>query len=198
VLRPRSHRRLERGLPGGQALGRRSASGGDVARHGLDRGDWVLTVVDQAAIDRLLDMTGGDPEFLRELITTYVEDGAAQLVAMRDAVSRGDAEALVRTLATAGRTAAFSGVIVAAALASLLVYPQPFLYSMGVGGIFVALAWGLGSYVTRASWTACNGTATAFSGSPVNRTAPSRRISKRRPWKSYVPRIVFTAPATSA
>ncbi len=46
-------------------------------------------VVDQAAIDRLLDMTGGDPEFLRELITTYVEDGAAQLVAMRDAVSRG-------------------------------------------------------------------------------------------------------------
>ena len=53
-------------------------------------------VVDPAAIDRLLDMTGGDPEFLRELITTYVEDGAAQLGAMRDAVSHGDAEALVR------------------------------------------------------------------------------------------------------
>ena len=53
-------------------------------------------VVDQAAIDRLLDMTGGDPEFLRELITTYIEDGAAQLVAMRDAVAHADAEALVR------------------------------------------------------------------------------------------------------
>ena len=53
-------------------------------------------VVDPAAIERLLEMTGGDPEFLRELITTYVEDGAAQLIAMRDAVSRGDAEALVR------------------------------------------------------------------------------------------------------
>ncbi len=48
-------------------------------------------------------------------------------------------EALVRTLATAGRTACFSGLTVAAALASLLVYPQPFLYSMGTGGIFVAL-----------------------------------------------------------
>jgi uncharacterized membrane protein YdfJ with MMPL/SSD domain len=48
-------------------------------------------------------------------------------------------EALVRTLSTAGRTACFSGLTVAAALASLLVYPQPFLYSMGVGGIFVAL-----------------------------------------------------------
>ncbi len=48
-------------------------------------------------------------------------------------------EALERTLATAGRTAAFSGLTVAAAMASLLVYPQPFLYSMGTGGIFVAL-----------------------------------------------------------
>ena len=53
-------------------------------------------VVDPAAIDRLLEMTGGDPEFLRELITTYLEDGAAQLEAMRDAVARADAEALVR------------------------------------------------------------------------------------------------------
>lgn len=53
-------------------------------------------VVDPAAIDRLLEMTGGDPEFLRELIATYLEDGAAQLEAMRDAVARDDAEALVR------------------------------------------------------------------------------------------------------
>jgi uncharacterized membrane protein YdfJ with MMPL/SSD domain len=59
----------------------------------------------------------------------------------REELARGSdtRQALTRTLATAGRTAAFSGVIVAAALASLLVYPQPFLYSMGVGGIFVAL-----------------------------------------------------------
>jgi len=53
-------------------------------------------VVDPAAIDRLLEMTGGDPEFLRELITTYIEDGAAQLVAMRAAVDKEDPEALVR------------------------------------------------------------------------------------------------------
>ncbi|MFY9578608.1 MAG: MMPL family transporter [Gaiellaceae bacterium] len=48
-------------------------------------------------------------------------------------------EAIARTLATAGRTVLFSTVTVAAALASLLVFPQPFLYSMGVGGIFVAV-----------------------------------------------------------
>jgi uncharacterized membrane protein YdfJ with MMPL/SSD domain len=48
-------------------------------------------------------------------------------------------EALRRTLATAGRTVLFSSLTVAAALASLLVFPQRFLYSMGVGGLVVAL-----------------------------------------------------------
>ena len=44
-----------------------------------------------------------------------------------------------RTLATAGRTVLFSSLTVAAALASLLVFPQRFLYSMGLGGALVAL-----------------------------------------------------------
>jgi len=47
--------------------------------------------------------------------------------------------ALVRTLETAGRTVLFSSLTVAAALASLLVFPQRFLYSMGLGGATVAL-----------------------------------------------------------
>jgi RND superfamily putative drug exporter len=47
--------------------------------------------------------------------------------------------ALVRTLATAGRTVLFSSLTVAAALASLLIFPQEFLYSMGIGGLMVAL-----------------------------------------------------------
>lgn len=48
--------------------------------------------------------------------------------------------AMRRTLTTAGRTVAFSSVTVAGALASLLVFPQRFLYSMGIGGAAVALA----------------------------------------------------------
>ncbi len=44
-----------------------------------------------------------------------------------------------RVLATAGRTVFFSSLTVAAALASLLVFPQRFLYSMGLGGALVAL-----------------------------------------------------------
>jgi uncharacterized membrane protein YdfJ with MMPL/SSD domain len=48
-------------------------------------------------------------------------------------------EAMRRTLNTAGRTVLFSSITVAVALASLIVFPQRFLYSMGLGGLLVAL-----------------------------------------------------------
>ncbi len=48
-------------------------------------------------------------------------------------------EAMRRVLATSGRTVFFSSLTVSAALASLLVFPQRFLYSMGLGGALVAL-----------------------------------------------------------
>ena len=54
------------------------------------------------------------------------------------AVGPGE-EALRRTVQTAGRTVLFSSLTVAAALASLLVFPQRFLYSMGIGGVAVSL-----------------------------------------------------------
>jgi uncharacterized membrane protein YdfJ with MMPL/SSD domain len=47
--------------------------------------------------------------------------------------------AMRRVLATSGRTVFFSSLTVSAALASLLVFPQSFLYSMGLGGSLVAL-----------------------------------------------------------
>ena len=47
--------------------------------------------------------------------------------------------ALVTTVRTAGRTVLFSALTVAAALASLLIFPQRFLFSMGVGGVMVSL-----------------------------------------------------------
>jgi uncharacterized membrane protein YdfJ with MMPL/SSD domain len=59
----------------------------------------------------------------------------------REEIQRGrdTAAALAATLRTAGRTVLFSSATVAAALAALLVFPQRFLYSMGVGGILVTL-----------------------------------------------------------
>lgn len=50
------------------------------------------------------------------------------------------AEAIRRTVATAGRTVAFSALTVAGAGLALLVFPLRFLYSMGVGVTIVALA----------------------------------------------------------
>jgi len=48
-------------------------------------------------------------------------------------------ETLRRTLQTAGRTILFSAVTVAVAVASLAIFPQRFLYSMGIAGAVVAL-----------------------------------------------------------
>ena len=50
--------------------------------------------------------------------------------------------AIKRTLQTAGRTVLYSSLTVAGALASLLVFPLRFLYSMGIGGMIVALSAG--------------------------------------------------------
>src|SRR2546429_156135 len=63
----------------------------------------------------------------------------------REELARGAATraALLRTLDTAGRTIAFSCVTVSAALAALLTFPQPYLYSMSIAGILVTVAAGL-------------------------------------------------------
>jgi RND superfamily putative drug exporter len=47
--------------------------------------------------------------------------------------------AITETMATAGRTVLFSGLIVAASLASLLIFQQNFLRSMGYGGVAAVL-----------------------------------------------------------
>jgi trehalose monomycolate/heme transporter len=48
--------------------------------------------------------------------------------------------AIAATMATAGRTVLFSGLIVAASLASLLIFQQSFLRSMGFGGVAAVIA----------------------------------------------------------
>jgi uncharacterized membrane protein YdfJ with MMPL/SSD domain len=59
----------------------------------------------------------------------------------REELERGDSkdEAVVRTMATAGRAVVFSGVTVAIGLALLLFMPLPFMVSMGVGGFLIPL-----------------------------------------------------------
>jgi uncharacterized membrane protein YdfJ with MMPL/SSD domain len=55
------------------------------------------------------------------------------------AAGRSTAEAVERTMNTAGRTVAVSATTVAVALASLLLFPQVFLRSMGLGGVSAVL-----------------------------------------------------------
>ena len=47
--------------------------------------------------------------------------------------------ALTATLRTAGKSVIFSAITVGAALAGLMIFPQNFLFSMGLGGLMVAL-----------------------------------------------------------
>jgi RND superfamily putative drug exporter len=77
------------------------------------------------------------------------------------------AVALRATLASAGRTVLFSSLTVAAALASLLVFPQRFLYSMGLGGVMVALIAAFVALVVLPS-------VLALLGERVNSLAPRR------------------------
>lgn len=54
------------------------------------------SAVDPAALDKLLEITGGDPDFVTELVTTYLDDAVEQLRAMRQAIEAGDVGELVR------------------------------------------------------------------------------------------------------
>ena len=62
-----------------------------------------------------------------------------ELARLPDDVPDAPAIAVRRTMVTAGRTVLFSGLTVAAALSSLLIFPQAFLRSMGYGGIAAVL-----------------------------------------------------------
>ena len=56
----------------------------------------VEPTVDPGGIERLLEITGSDTEFVDELITTYVEDAGAQIEALRRAAAAGAVDELVR------------------------------------------------------------------------------------------------------
>ena len=64
------------------------------------------------------------------MVSRYREEAAASGYGL---------QALQRTLNTTGRTILFSSLTVAAAVASLMIFPQRFLYSMGVAGAVVTL-----------------------------------------------------------
>jgi uncharacterized membrane protein YdfJ with MMPL/SSD domain len=108
-------------------------------------------------------------------------------------------EAIRRTLATAGRTVLFSSLTVAAALGSLLLFPQRFLYSMGIGGMMVAALAGAVALLVLPA-------VLALLGTRVNAAAPRRlqraadadaRPAQSGPWYR-LSRAVMRRPGTIA
>ena len=52
--------------------------------------------IDAAVFANLLEMTGGDHEFVDDLVDTFIDDGRRQVDALQAAAAAGDREALVR------------------------------------------------------------------------------------------------------
>ena len=59
-----------------------------------------MGVLDPAAIDNLREMVGGDPEFMTELIDTFLEDAPLMLSDMHHALENGDPATLHRAAHT--------------------------------------------------------------------------------------------------
>ncbi len=98
---------------------------------------------------RLIDQFFGLSIFAVNLVTGLglglgIDYSLFILSRYREELARGlDSHAAIkRTLQTTGRTVLFGSLTVAGALASLLVFPLRFLYSMGIGGALVALSAG--------------------------------------------------------
>jgi uncharacterized membrane protein YdfJ with MMPL/SSD domain len=95
---------------------------------------------------RLVDQFAGLSIFAVNLVTGVglglgIDYSLFILSRYREELAAGNEprEAIGRTLQTAGRTVLYGSLTVAGALASMLVFPERFLYSMGVGGTIVAL-----------------------------------------------------------
>jgi HPt (histidine-containing phosphotransfer) domain-containing protein len=76
-----------------------------------------IPVLDDAVLDELREATGGDAEFIVDLVETYVEEGAANLDGMVAAAAAGDPEAIVRPAHTLKSSSASLGAMRLSAIA---------------------------------------------------------------------------------
>lgn len=89
--------------------------------------------------------------------------------------------AVVRTMTTAGRTVLFSGLIVAASLASLLLFPQNFLRSMGYGGMAAVLVAMIAALTVLPALLGVLGPRIEFGRMPWRRGSRARLADARTP-----------------
>jgi RND superfamily putative drug exporter len=109
-----------------------------------------LTIVGCLLLLRLVDLVTPVSTFALNIVTGAglglgIDYSLLLLSRFREELARCEdtPSALRATMATAGRTVAFSAVTVAAAIATLAIFPLGFLRSMGIAGGFVAPLAGL-------------------------------------------------------
>ena len=70
-----------------------------------------LPLVDMGVVSALRESVGDDDDFVRELVETYVSEGASHLAALADAAARGDTAAAVRPAHTLKSSSASVGAM---------------------------------------------------------------------------------------
>ena len=73
-------------------------------------------ILDDAVIAELRESTGGDDEFVRELVDAYISEATGYLEAMAAAISTGDTAAIVRPAHTLKSSSATLGAMRLAAI----------------------------------------------------------------------------------
>jgi uncharacterized membrane protein YdfJ with MMPL/SSD domain len=119
---------------------------GSLVSAGLPLAIGVVAIVGAAVVLRILTEIVSVSVFALNLVTMLglglaVDYALFMISRFREELGHDDdvQKAVRRTMATAGRTVAFSGVTVAISLASLTLFPETFLRSMGYGGVAVVL-----------------------------------------------------------
>jgi RND superfamily putative drug exporter len=102
----------------------------------------ALGILGSFTVLRLLTLVTGVSVFSLNITTILglglgIDYGLFMVTRFREELHKQDSveDAVARTIATAGRTVLVSGVTVAIVLASLMLFPENFLRSMGYGGV---------------------------------------------------------------
>jgi HPt (histidine-containing phosphotransfer) domain-containing protein len=72
--------------------------------------------VDRQALDALMEATGGDPNFLAEMMDVFFDDSGTQLAVMQQALAEGSAEELRRAAHSLKANSASFGAVALAGL----------------------------------------------------------------------------------
>ena len=103
------------------------------------------------------------------------------------AAGRSSDDAVVRTVETAGRTVAFSALIVAASLSALLVFPLYFLRSFAYAGTAVVLSAAAGALLTLPALLAVLGSRSTpgrSGGTPPSPAVPAAEAASGIAWQA--------------